>query len=99
VTVTAVPSPAAHGATVQFNLTATETQPQGAFGYQIAYGDGATDQNAVPQFCVAGSGPPQTQHWQLAHTYAASGTFNVSVTVSANCTPDRATATLPMTVT
>ena len=98
VTVTASPSPSARGAPVQFELTATETQPQGAFGYQIAYGDGATDQNAVPQFCVAGSGSPQTQRWELTHAYAASGTFNVSVTVSANCTSDRATATLSVTI-
>ena len=89
---------APRGTTVKFTLTATETQARGALGYRVAYGDGSTEQNAVPQFCLAGSGTPQTSSWQLAHTYANPGSFNVSVTVTANCTPDHATAALALTI-
>jgi hypothetical protein len=88
----------APGTTVKFTLTATETQAKGALGYRVAYGDGATEQNAVPQFCLAGPGTPQTSSWQLAHAYAKPGTYTVTVTVAANCTPDQATTSLPETV-
>jgi len=91
VTLTVSPGPA-------FTVTADESNAPGALAYQIAYGDGTTDQNAVPQHCVAGAGSPQSQTWHFTHQYAAPGTYHVSATVSATCTPDRATASLDVHV-
>jgi hypothetical protein len=82
------------GTPVTFTLTATESHAPGALGYVITYGDGTSDSNPVPQFCVAGPGPPSSQTWTLIHRYTAGGTYTVTATVSVNCSPDKATATL-----
>jgi hypothetical protein len=80
--------------TLHFTIHATDAHAHGALGYDVAFGDGKTAANAVPQFCVAG-GIPQHDLWQLAHHYAA-GTYHVTVTVRVNCT--RAAATARLTV-
>jgi hypothetical protein len=84
---------------IQVVVSARESQPRGAFGYELSYGDGTTDQNAAPQFCTAGSTPPQSQTWQFSHRYAAPGAYRISALVTANCTPDRATASATATIT
>lgn len=99
VTLTAAPSRATHGGNVAFTATAHETHAPGALGYQLSYGDGATDQNAVAQFCRAEPAGPTSETWPTKHAYRASGTYTVVVTVRANCTSDRATASLSITVT
>lgn len=91
-------SKAAAGATVGFRVSARETQARGALGYRVSYGDGTSDQNVVPLICIAGAGLVQSQVWPLSHHYASPGAFRVTATVTANCTADRATASVPVTV-
>jgi len=98
VTLTATPSSTTPGTAVAFSLKAYESHAIGALGYRIAYGDGATDQNPVPQFCRAGPGQPASQTWQLSHAYAKPGTYTVTATVTANCTTDRGSATVTVAV-
>jgi hypothetical protein len=97
-TVTLLTSTTAPGASVGFVVTADETHARGALGYRVSYGDGTSDQNVVPLICIAGAGSVQTQVWQLSHHYASAGAYRVTATVTANCTADRATASLPVTV-
>lgn len=99
VTLTVSPAQASSGAAMQFTIAADETAAHGALAYRLTYGDGATDQNVVAQYCLGGAGAPQTQQWQLTHRYASAGRYSASVTVTANCTPDRATATVPVVIT
>jgi hypothetical protein len=93
VVVTAVGSGAS--ATLHFTVSATVAHARGALGYDVAFGDGTTTSNPVPQFCVAGNGIRQHAVWHLAHHYAA-GSYRVSITVRVNCT--RAAATARLTV-
>jgi hypothetical protein len=79
-------------------VRAQESHAPGALTYQIAYGDGATDQNTAPTVCQGGPGQAASQTWQLSHAYNGSGTYAVAVTVKANCTQDRATATVTVTI-
>ena len=99
VTLTATPSRVAPGAPVQFSLSAREAQARGALGYQISYGDGTSDQIAVPLVCLGGAGSVRAQAWPLTHRYAGAGVFRVSATVTATCTSDHATAVVSLTVT
>lgn len=66
--------------------------------YDVAYGDGATDQNEVPEFCRAGPGQPVSQTWQLSHRYGQPRTYSVAATIQAGCTSDRGTATVTVTI-
>ena len=84
----------APGAPITVTVSATDTQARGALAYRVSYGDGTSDQNVVPQFCLAGAGIVSHQTWPLTHRYTASGNYLVVATVTATCTPDRATATL-----
>ena len=93
VVVTAVGSGTA--ATVHFTVSAAVAHARGALGYDVAFGDGTSTGNPVPQFCVAGNGIPRHAVWHLAHRYAA-GSYHVTVTVRVNCT--RAAATARLTV-
>jgi PKD repeat protein len=79
-------------------VSADESHAPGALTYQISYGDDSTDQNTAPTVCQSGPGQPSSQTWQHSHAYASSGTYTVEVTVQANCTSDRATATLMVTI-
>jgi hypothetical protein len=78
---------------VAFTLSATETKAMGALGYSVTYGDGTSDQIAVPEYCTT-TPAPASQTWHLSHTYAHAGAYRVAAMVGANCTPDHATATL-----
>ncbi|HXZ62505.1 MAG TPA: hypothetical protein VEG62_07165 [Acidimicrobiales bacterium] len=98
VTLTAAPSSTTPGSAVVFLLSAHESDALGAFGYHIAYGDGATDENPVPQWCRAAPGQPASQTWRLVHSYAKPGTYTVTASVAVNCTTDRGSATVTVTV-
>ena len=95
---TVTPKSVSVGAPVTFSLSAAESHAPGALTYQISYGDGTTDQNTGPTVCLGGPGVPANQTWQLSHAYNQSGTYTVSVTVLANCTSDRSTTTLTVTI-
>ena len=97
-TVTLGTSTTAPGAAIRFVVTAEEAHARGALGYRVSYGDGTSDQNVVPLVCLAGAGSVQSQVWQLSHLYPSPGAYRVTATVTANCTPDRATASVPVTV-
>jgi hypothetical protein len=97
-TVTLLTSTTAPGAALGFIVTAEETHARGALGYRISYGDGTSDQNVVPLICTAGAGSVQSRVWQLWHHYPSPGSYRVTATVTANCTVDRATASVPVTV-
>jgi hypothetical protein len=94
ITLTATPTRAKIGSTVQFDVTVSVRHALGALGYQLSYGDGTSADNVVPQFCVAGRGAPIRQTWRLAHRYKAAGRYRVSASVYVNCTSDHATATV-----
>jgi hypothetical protein len=98
VTLTASPARGAPGQRVAFVVSAYEAQAHGALGYHLAYGDGTSDQIAVPLYCLGGSGSPQAQTWRLTHGYSTAGSYTASVTVTANCTPDHATTQVTITV-
>jgi hypothetical protein len=96
VTMTAEPTRAKTGQSVEFVIDARETSAPGLLSYQITYGDGASDGNVVAQICR--SPAPAHTTWTLHHSYDTAGEFRPSVTVTANCTSDRATATLTLAV-
>jgi len=83
---------------VDFTINATESHAPGALAYQVAFGDGATDQNNTPTYCSSGPGPAAGDTWQLAHVYAKKGRYQASATVRANCTSDRVTVQVVITV-
>jgi hypothetical protein len=99
ITLTATPTRAKIGSTVQFEVTASEAHALGALGYQLRYGDGTSAENVVPQFCVAGRGAASRQTWHLSHRYKAAGRYRVSASVYVDCTSDHATATVAVDVT
>ena len=81
-----------------FTVKASESHAPGALAYQMAYGDGSSDQNNVPAYCTSGSGAPASQTWSLSHSYTKAGTYHAMVIVRANCTADRVTVQLTITV-
>ncbi len=84
---------------VTIELLARARHAPGAVGYQLRYGDGTgAGSGAVPQFCVAGPGPPAHRVWRLRHRYRAAGRYAVSASVYVNCTRDHATAEAPVRV-
>jgi hypothetical protein len=99
-TVTLTVTPARNGTnlTAEFKLSAQERDAPGALSYRLAYGDATTDQNTTPTICRTNPRFPAQETWHLTHRYAAAGTYVSSVTVSANCTSDRATATATLTL-
>jgi hypothetical protein len=99
VTLTATPTRAKIGSTLQFEVTASDAHALGALGYQLRFGDGTSAENVVPQFCVAGKGAPSRQTWRLSHRYKAAGRYRVSASVYVNCTSDHATATVTVSMT
>jgi hypothetical protein len=90
----ASPSQGPPGTTVTFTIKADETHAPGQMHYQLSYGDGAQDSNVTNSLCTQGPGGPLSQTWTLMHQYNAAGTYTVTLNVGANCTPDKATATL-----
>lgn len=97
VEITASPPHPQAGGTVDFTVHAGATRARGALTYRIAFGDGSTASPPVPEFCLR-RGQATSQTWRLTHRYSRPGTFWVSVTVSAVCTPGSATARLALPV-
>jgi hypothetical protein len=97
ITLSATPANAPAGTTVHFTIKASESRAPGALVYQLAYGDGTSDQNTAPTTCKGGPATPAQQTWQLTHRYAKKGSFFAHVTVKANCTPDQASASITLT--
>ena len=83
---------------VAFAIHATEERAPGALAYQIQYGDGSTDENLTPSSCRGGPVGPAEETWNTSHQYANAGMYSVTVTASAGCTSDRATATVVVSV-
>jgi hypothetical protein len=98
VTLTVTPARKGTDLTAEFKLSAHERDAPGALTYRLAYGDATTDQNTTPTICRSSPRFPAQETWHLTHRYAAAGTYVSSVTVSANCTSDRATATATLTL-
>lgn len=93
VTLAVTPTVARAGAAVRVTVVATDPHTQGALGYVVRYGDGATvDSSPVPQFCLAGAGRPAHQTWALTHHYRVHGRYAISATAHVNCTDESATA-------
>ena len=98
VTLTAASARPAVGVDVVFVVRATERRAPGALAMQLVYGDGATEENAVPDLCRGGATSGKHATWRLSHRYSTRRTYTAAVTVSANCTPDRATAAVSISV-
>jgi hypothetical protein len=98
-TLTATPTRVKRGSIVQFAVTASERRARGALGYRLLYGDGASAENVVPMFCLAGRGTPVRHTWRLSHRYRSSGRYTASLSVYVNCTQDRALAHITVIVT
>jgi hypothetical protein len=97
VTVTASPPHLSPGQALQVTVSARDPGAHGALAYQLAYGDGRGAHNVTPLLCTA-SVSPQAQTWAFSHAYATAGTYTVSATVTANCTPDHATVPVAVAV-
>jgi len=97
--VTAAPTHGPVSTAVVFTIVATATHATGALHYVVEYGDGSSDADAVPQFCVASPGPPASQTWTLSHQYKAAGNYTVSVMVAVNCSGQAAAAMLTVSPT
>jgi hypothetical protein len=80
-----------------FTLKAVDSSAPGALHYEVTYGDGGADSNVTPALCTAPQ--PQTQTWFLTHRYATATNFTVVASVSVNCSPDKATATMTVSPT
>ncbi len=78
---------------VRFAVEAADAHARGALGYDVAFGDGTSTSDEIPQFCTSGSGVSRHELWHLAHRYAV-GTYRVTVTVRSNCSRVAATARL-----
>ena len=89
ITLAVTPVKAKGAKPISFDLSAQEGEAHGALEYQIFYGDGKTDQNPAPQYCVTAASVAHST-WTLTHHYAAPGTYMVVMTAWANCTRDRA---------
>jgi len=98
VTLTAAPPRPGVGVEVLFEVQATERRAPGALTTQLVYGDGSTHQTAVPELCRGDASSGAHATWRLSHRYARRGVYVAAVTVSANCTPDRATAAVTVSV-
>jgi hypothetical protein len=94
IVLTADPSRGPVSTPVSFTLKASDSSARGALGYQVTYGDGGMDSNVTPALCTAGPGQPESQTWSLTHQYATATSFTVVATVTVNCSPDKASATL-----
>jgi hypothetical protein len=91
VTLAVTPVKAKAGATIGFTITATAGHATGGLGYQITYGDGRSDHNTVPKFCIGGTGAANQASWAVSHRYTSAGSYGASVRVYVNCGVDAAT--------
>ena len=88
------PSP---GAMVEITVSANDPDAHGVLTHELSFGDGSGDYTANPLFCLA-TVSPRSQAWNVQHAYDHAGTYTVSATVSANCTPDHVTVSVPLSV-
>ena len=98
ITLTVAPVRGAGGRAVDVTAEAQESHAPGSLTYQVGYGDGGQAQNAAPLLCQSGPSGPAHAMWRLSHRYARSGTYRVSLTVHADCTPDAAQAAVTVQV-
>lgn len=99
VTLTARPTRAAAGFPVEFTLAMADEHANGAFGYEVRFGDGTNRTIAVPQYCLAPPGKPEHASWRFLHRYSRAGKYRVSVLGYVNCTSTRVTTAITVTVT
>jgi hypothetical protein len=85
------------GAGVHITIDAHDSSGRGPLTYVLSFGDGTSDQPVAPLFCRSPA-VAEAESWGLTHAYAAAGSYHVSVTVTANCTTDRATTSVGVTV-
>lgn len=93
------PSTATTTVSVGFLVQAEVGRAHGALSYDFTYGDGAASSPITPQVCLGGSGIPLKATWRLHHRYEKPGTYHVAVTVTAQCTSGKVTATTVINVT
>ncbi len=100
IALTARPTRTESGSPVRFTATAYERHAAGAVGYRLAYGDGAgAESGPTPLFCIAGTPHAVHRMWSFSHRYKASGRYRALLNVHVNCTRDRTTAAIMVTVT
>ena len=76
-------------------MSANDPNAHGVLTHELSFGDGSGDYTANPLFCLA-TVSPRSQTWNVQHAYAHAGTYTVSATVSANCTPDHVTVSVAL---
>ncbi len=96
----ATPTRTESGSPVRFTASAYERRAAGAVGYRLAYGDGVdAESGPTPLYCIAGTAPAVHRMWSFSHRYRASGRYRALLNVYVNCTRDRTTAAIVVTVT
>ncbi len=81
-----------------FDITWSESAAYGAVGPEVlSFGDGTSQAFATPEYCLADPMAASGDR-TVSYTYEATGSYIASVTVGANCTPDRLTLTLPVSI-
>lgn len=98
---TATSANVAPGSTVSFALSFEDSSATGPVGpTSLSYGDGnPAPQTGAAASCRAGAASaPVSQSFDYSHSYAAPGTYTVSVTVAAPCSSESVVLELPITV-
>jgi len=101
-TLTATTGAGTPGTVVSFVLSVSDSTASGPVGpTSLNYGDGQpVPETGLAASCHAGaSSAPVTDSFDYSHTYGASGTYTVSVTVSSPCSSEQVVLALPITVT
>jgi hypothetical protein len=100
IALTATPTRTESGSPVRFTASASERHAAGAVGYRLAYGDGAhAESGPIPLFCIAGAAPAVHRMWSFSHRYSVPGRYRALLGVYVNCTRDRTTAAVTISVT
>ncbi|MGD0895721.1 MAG: hypothetical protein ABSA08_06920 [Acidimicrobiales bacterium] len=86
------PEHVARGSAVEFRLRLSARHAVGALGFRLFFGDGTSRANAIPLYCRAGPGAPESASWSFGHRYAKAGIYHVVVTGFVNCTSSHAVA-------
>jgi hypothetical protein len=83
---------------VNFAIAWTETKAYGAVGPEVlSFGDGNSEGFGTPEYCLV-TPMAQSGSRQISYTYGSAGSYTAAVTVGANCTPDRLTLTVPVSI-
>jgi len=89
------------GSPVSFVVSVTDTAATGPVGpTNLSYGDGQPEpETGLAASCHARAPEtPVDESFDYTHTYVASGTYSVAVTVSAPCSAQQVVVELPVTV-